>query len=75
VAIVDIGAHERQRVGDLDSDGSVNIFDLVDALGAWGDCPKPCPPSCAADITNADGTDTDCTVNVFDLLAVLSNWG
>ncbi len=60
--------------GDLDVDGFVNVFDLLDLLAAWGDCDLPCPPSCDADITNADGTGTDCAVDVFDLLLLLSNW-
>lgn len=61
--------------GDVNCDGVVDIFDLTELLSAWGDCPDPCPPSCPADMTNADGTGTDCAVNVFDLLLLLSNWG
>lgn len=60
---------------DIDGSGAVDIFDLTALLQAWGDCDPPCPPSCPADITNADGTGTDCTVNVFDLVLLLQNWG
>jgi len=55
--------------GDLDRNGVVNVFDLLDMLAVWGACADPCPPSCAADLND------DCTVNVFDLLELLANWG
>ena len=61
--------------GDLDGSGVVDVFDLFMMLDAWGDCPKPCPPSCPADLTNSDGTGTDCIVDVFDLFVLLANWG
>jgi len=53
---------------DTDCDGTVNVFDLLDLLAAWGDC-DPAPAPCAADITG------DGTVNVFDLLDLLAAWG
>jgi hypothetical protein len=51
------------KVGDLNGDGQVNIFDLSMLLSAWG------TTNTAADI-NHDGT-----VNVFDLSTLLSHWG
>ncbi len=38
-------------------------------LAAWGPCPEPCPPSCAADL------DGDGVVGISDFLALLANWG
>jgi hypothetical protein len=49
---------------DLTGDGAVNVFDLLEVLGAWGAC-----PGCPEDITG------DGAVNVFDLLEVLGAWG
>ena len=46
---------------DLDGDGTVNVFDLLALLAAWG------TPD--GDL-NGDGT-----TDVFDLLALLSAWG
>ncbi len=37
--------------------------------GAWGACPQPCPPRCAADL------DADGIVGIVDLLALLAAWG
>lgn len=54
---------------DINGDGVVDVFDLIDLLAAWGACDPPCPPSCPADIVN-----DDCAVNVFDLLELLSSW-
>jgi beta-glucanase (GH16 family) len=51
------------KVGDINGDGSVNVFDLSILLSKWG---TNDPPS---DI-NGDGS-----VNVFDLSALLSHWG
>lgn len=56
--------------GDVTGDGVVDVDDLLDVLGAWGDfCPDPCEPGCAADI------DGNTTVDVNDLLAVLALYG
>jgi hypothetical protein len=57
------------RSGDLDGDGSVGVLDFLLLLAAWGPCPDPCPPSCAADL------DGDCEVGVSDFLLLLTNWG
>ncbi|TVQ54653.1 MAG: hypothetical protein EA377_05060, partial [Phycisphaerales bacterium] len=57
------------RVGDLNCDGIVNVFDLLLLLGNWGACPDPGFAPCPGDL-NEDGT-----VNVFDLLELLANWG
>lgn len=56
------------RYGDLDSNGTVNVFDLLGLLGNWGPCD--------GDVAGCVG-DMDCDggVNVFDLLALLGNWG
>jgi choice-of-anchor B domain-containing protein len=55
--------------GDLDNDGVVGILDFLEMLAAWGPCPDPCPPSCAADL------DGNCTVGIGDFLIMVSNWG
>jgi hypothetical protein len=57
--------------GDLDGSGSVDIFDLLELLSAWGPCPtggRPAPP-CDADL------DASGEVDIFDLLELLSAWG
>ena len=56
-------------VADLDSDGDVDVDDLLLLLGAWGTCSGPCPPSCVGDIN------LDCVVDVDDLLALIAAWG
>ena len=53
---------------DFDFNGIVDIVDLLDLLGAWGNCPKPCPPTCIGDVNG------DCVVDVQDLLALLADW-
>ncbi len=52
----------------LTGDGVVGILDFLALLDAWGPCPGPCPPSCAADF------DGDCEVGITDFLIVLGNW-
>jgi len=54
--------------GDVNSDGSVGLGDLLMVLSNWGSC-TDCPPACPGDANN------DCSVGLADLLAVLSNWG
>jgi hypothetical protein len=54
--------------GDIDGNGVVDVNDFLLMLGAWGDCPDPCPPSCPADI------DGNCGVDVNDFLILLANW-
>ena len=49
---------------DFNSDGFVNVTDLLQLLASWGDC-----AGCPTDV-NSDGF-----VNVTDLLTLLSNWG
>lgn len=51
--------------GDLDSDGSVGVSDLLLVLAQWG----PCPPACFADV------DGDNAVGILDLLLLLAQWG
>ena len=52
-----------QYAGDINGDGSVNIFDLSTLLSHWGTADT------ASDL-NHDGT-----VNIFDLSSLLSHWG
>jgi hypothetical protein len=47
----------------------VDMDDLLWVLEAWGECPPPEPPVCAANITN------DWEVNIDDLLMVIAAWG
>jgi hypothetical protein len=49
---------------DLDGDQTVDVFDLLQLLDAWGDC-----PDCGEDL------DGNGTVDVFDLLELLAAWG
>jgi hypothetical protein len=51
-------------VGDLDTSGTVDVFDLLALLSAWG--PNPGNP---ADL------DSSGSVDVFDLLTLLAAWG
>lgn len=51
-------------LGDLNSDGLVNVLDLIDMLTAWG--PNP---GHAADLNGDD------SVDVLDLLELLAVWG
>ena len=75
-AIVDMGAHEHRRPGDIApsiGDGAVNISDLLLVIIHWGDCPTPAVDlemiDCLGD-ANADGV-----VNLHDLLTVVLDWG
>jgi hypothetical protein len=56
-------SNPTQKTGDINNDGSVNIFDLSILLSKWG------TTDTASDL-NKDGT-----VNVFDLSILLSHWG
>jgi hypothetical protein len=51
---------------DVNTDGVVDVLDLIDVIVAWGDCPKV--GLCLADITRDDA------VGVDDLVQVLLNW-
>jgi len=57
-----------ETTGDVNSDGVVNVLDLLALLAAWGPCPEP-PEACEADI-NGDGK-----VGCEDLLILLAHWG
>jgi hypothetical protein len=57
------GEVEPPCPADFNDDGIVNVLDLLQLLGAWGESGVP------QDL-NDDGT-----VDVFDLLALLSAWG
>jgi hypothetical protein len=52
------------RLGDVDGNDFVNVFDLISLFAVWGPC-----GDCLQDF-NGDGQ-----VNVSDLLVVLANWG
>lgn len=54
--------------GDLNGDGTVDVFDLLVLLGSWGPCPDP-PDACPADLNG------DSSVGILDLLILLANWG
>lgn len=54
-----------EAVADLDGDGVVDVFDLMELLSAWGACGTACP----ADV---DGNNV---VDVFDLMQLLAAWG
>ncbi len=58
---------EVSILGDLNGDSVVGVLDLLELLGAWGDCPVT--GECSADL-NADGI-----VGIPDLLILLGNWG
>ena len=55
-------------LGDLNSDGVVNIADLFILLGSWGPCPPP-PDECPADL------DGDGEVGILDLLLLFHQFG
>jgi hypothetical protein len=55
---------------DLNSDGAVDVLDLLILLDAWGPCPRGrSVGGCPADL-NGDGV-----VDVLDLLILLDEWG
>jgi cellulase (glycosyl hydrolase family 5)/dockerin type I repeat protein len=63
LAYVIIRARATTIVGDLNNDGTVNIYDLSILLSDWG------TTNATADLNN------DGTVNIYDLSILLSNWG
>jgi hypothetical protein len=63
-------AAKRVR-GDINSDGLVNIDDLLSVINQWGQCADDGP--CAADITPTPGGNGE--VDVDDLLTVINDWG
>jgi len=62
--LIDIPAEDC--IGDINSDGYVNVNDVLQLIGAWGDCATK---DCAADLNG------DYSVNVIDLLELLDAWG
>ncbi len=64
-------SHASSLTGDINNDGTVNVFDLSLLLSSYGQATTTCStaPSDTCDL-NADGH-----VNVFDLSILLSNWG
>ncbi len=67
--IVDMGAYELQVAcpADLNSDGVINVLDLIDLLLCFG---QPGNPPCGAADVNNDGS-----VNVLDLIELLLEFG
>jgi len=57
------GGLEEPCIGDLTGDEMVNVMDLLQLLGAWGNAG-------GEEDLNGDGI-----VDVFDLLQLLSAWG
>ncbi len=58
--------------GDVNTDGRVDVLDLLAVIGAWGPCPAS-RSGCLSDVSPhrvGDGS-----VDVGDLLLVISNWG
>ncbi len=52
---------------DINSDGAVNVLDLIDLLLCFG---APAVPGCESEDINGDGT-----VNVLDLIELLLAFG
>ena len=73
VVSIDMGAYERQQTpcgADVNSDGVVNIDDLLHVINHWGTCGAPCPSDCGPGPCGGDGV-----VNIDDLLLVINQWG
>ena len=51
--------------GDVNDDGMVDVMDILDVLGQWGECGDPC----------TGDLDGNGLVDVQDLLVVISNLG
>ena len=64
--VIDMGADETHRLGDVNGDDAVSSVDLLALLMVWGSCP---PGDCPEDFNN------DGEVGTSDLLTVLANWG
>jgi hypothetical protein len=62
-ALIVTFSHAATLAGDINTDGTVNVFDLSMLLSKWN------TTTASADL-NTDGT-----VNVFDLSILLSHWG
>lgn len=58
-------ALDQRCSSDLNLDGTVNAFDLLDLLGRWG----------SAESFEPADLDDNGAVNVFDLLRLLADWG
>lgn len=63
--VYDIGAHEYALPGDLDRDGSVNVFDVFVIAEHW---------NTQAGYDAAADADGDGSVDIFDIFVVAENW-
>lgn len=66
-------------IADIDCNGVVNVFDLLDLLGAWGVCPTEQPPpqgicqgSCGGSISGCS-CDADCEIFADCCLAICNH--
>mgnify|MGYP001418673085 CR=1 FL=1 len=55
---------------DIDGNGTTDVLDLLEVIGAWDQSGPPRPVGDCA-----PGANGDCLVDVADLLAVISAWG
>jgi hypothetical protein len=67
VEVFDYPFQSLGPLGDINGDGSVDVNDFLQMLGAWGACPDP-PEPCPADLDN------DGSVGITDFLILLANW-
>lgn len=63
-----MGADEYTLPGDIDGDGSVNIFDIFAIAEAWNTAHGDAAYNPAADL------DGDGSINVFDIFVLAENW-
>ena len=79
----DIGWHDLEG-GDVNEDGCINILDIVQIIGGFGEtveepcyvpcaeCPPGSLPSNTAPLCDING---DCKINIFDLAQAAGNFG
>ncbi len=60
----DMWHHEVEVYGDVNSDGIIDVHDLLIVIAEWGDCHAACP----ADLN------ADTVVNINDLLILIAEW-
>ena len=81
--VVDVGWHDLEG-GDVNSDGCINILDIVQIIGHFGEtvekpCYIPCaecpPDDPAANIAPACDVNGDCQVDILDLAQTAGSFG